>query len=128
MIKGVLAAIAGVLILFGVTYQTPLEALKDIPPTIKHIIEPLGGVRFDRAHFQSYGEFALMFEVVYYVLDSDYNRYMDIQQVINLALCAAFQEKNIEFAYPTRTLYITGQSDNSQPPKRQAHGLGGSPH
>ena len=31
---------------------------------------------------------------------------MDIQQDINLALCRAFRDKGIEFAYPTRTVYL----------------------
>ncbi len=67
-------------------------------------------VRFDRAHFQGYGNFALLFEVVYYVLDPDYNRYMDIQQAINLAIFQLFEERGIEFAYPTQTLYIGGET------------------
>jgi small-conductance mechanosensitive channel len=44
--------------------------------------------------------------VVYYVLDPDYNKYMDIQQGINLALLRAFRERGIAFAYPTRTLHV----------------------
>jgi len=101
---------------FGVTYETPLEKLREIPATVRRIIEPLEAVRFDRAHFQEYGDFSLNFEVVYYVLDSDYNRYMDIQQSINLTLYAAFEEKQIDFAYPTRTLYI----NNGDPQGRTA--------
>jgi len=31
---------------------------------------------------------------------------MDTQQAINLAIYKRFREKNIEFAYPTQTLYI----------------------
>ena len=94
----------------GVTYQTPLEKLKQIPATIREIIELQETVRFDRAHFQGYGDFALMFEVVYYVLDPDYNRYMDIQQAINLAIFQLFEEQGIKFAYPTQTLYIGGKT------------------
>ena len=97
----------------GVTYQTPLEKLKQIPATIREIIESQETVRFDRAHFQGYGDFALLFEVVYYVLDPDYNRYMDIQQAINLAIFLLFEEQGIKFAYPTQTLYIGGETASS---------------
>jgi len=31
---------------------------------------------------------------------------MDIQQAINLAICRGFAERGIEFAYPTRTVYL----------------------
>ncbi|MBU3982750.1 MAG: mechanosensitive ion channel [Proteobacteria bacterium] len=65
---------------------------------------------FDRAHFFSYGDFALIFEIVYYVLGSDYNKYMDIQQEINFAIKERFEAEHIEFAYPTQTLYVTKTS------------------
>jgi len=100
----------------GVTYQTPLEELKQIPASIREIIESQETVRFDRAHFQGYGNFALLFEVVYYVLDPDYNRYMDIQQAINLAIFQLFEERGIEFAYPTQTLYIGGETASGHRP------------
>jgi small-conductance mechanosensitive channel len=62
--------------------------------------------RFDRAHFKAFGDSSLNFEVVYYVLAPDYNVYMDLQQTINLELYRRFDEQGIEFAYPTRTLYV----------------------
>lgn len=90
-------------------YQTPVSKLKEIPEAIRKIIQAQARTRFDRAHFQGYGDFALNIEVVYYVLDPDYNRYMDIQQAINLGIYQLFEEKNIDFAYPTQTLYIDGK-------------------
>ena len=99
-----------VLFSIGVTYETPAEKLERIPDIIRRIIESEKIARFDRAHFQRYGDFALNFEVVYYVLDADYNRYMDIQEAINLAIFRSFQEEGIDFAYPTRTLHIAAKS------------------
>jgi small-conductance mechanosensitive channel len=92
----------------GVVYQTPPDALREIPPMIRAIIEGLEDTRFDRAHFKAFGDSAYLFEVVYYVLQPDYNLYMDIQQQINLAICEQFAERGIEIAYPTRTLFVAG--------------------
>ncbi len=92
---------------FGVIYQTTPGQLESIPPMVKEIIEGIARTRFDRAHFKSFGESSYDFEVVYYVQSPDYNIYMDIQQEINLKLCRAFAAGNIEFAYPTRTLYLS---------------------
>lgn len=64
--------------------------------------------RFDRARFTAYGDFALSFQVVYYVLSLDFNVYMDIQQGINLEIYRRVSEEGIELAYPTRTVYIHG--------------------
>ena len=90
----------------GVTYQTPRDKLQRIPGIIRAAVEAQEPVRFDRSHFQSYGDFALQFETVYYVLKPDYNIYMDIQQAINLQIYDAFEQEGIEFAYPTQTLFI----------------------
>ncbi len=94
----------------GVTYQTPLEKLTRIQSYIREIIESQDRARFDRAHFKEYGDFALIFEIVYYVRVPDYNAYMDTQQAINLAIFRRFQEEGIEFAYPTQSIYIHKES------------------
>jgi MscS family membrane protein len=91
---------------FGVVYETPLDKLKQIPQTVRTIIEGIEKTRFDRAHFKDYGDSALNFEVVYFVLVADFNVYMDIQQEINLRLFQAFEEAGIAFAYPTQEIIM----------------------
>ena len=90
----------------GVTYQTPPEKLETVPGIIREAIEGQDKTRFDRAHFSSFGDFALVFEVVYYMLEPDYNLMMDTQQAINLDLFRRFAEDGIEFAYPTQTIHL----------------------
>ena len=45
------------------------------------------------------------------MLDPDYALYMDIQQAINLGLRERFLAEGIEFAYPTRTVFLEGDAD-----------------
>lgn len=92
--------------MIGVLYQTPYEKVVSIPKILKQIIESKDLVRFDRAHFKEYGNFSLNFEIVYWVKNPDYNKYMDIQQAINFEIFQAFESEGIEFAYPTQTLYL----------------------
>jgi small-conductance mechanosensitive channel len=90
----------------GVTYETPLDKLRQIPGWLKAAVESQPQARFDRAHFKEYADFSLNFEIVYYVLSADFAVYMDTQQAINLAIFEKFAQEGVEFAYPTRTLYI----------------------
>lgn len=92
----------------GVTYETPYEELRAIPQIVRQVIEGQPQARFDRAHFKAYGDFSLVYEAVYHVATPDYNTYMDTQQAINLEIYRRFKERGIEFAYPTRTLYLRG--------------------
>jgi len=90
-----------------VTYQTPREKLIAIPGIIRAAVEANEPVRFDRSHFAKYADSSLMFETVYFVLSDDYNTYMDIQQRINFTIHERFEAEGIDFAYPTRTLFLT---------------------
>lgn len=90
----------------GITYQTPHDKLKDVATLLQKIIETHPNVRFDRAHFREFGDSALIFEVVYFLLNPDYNLYMDTQQAINLEVFRQFQSEGLAFAYPTRTLIL----------------------
>jgi len=103
-----------VLFAVGVTYQTPPEKLKRIPQWLREAVEAQANTRFDRAHFKEYGDSALAFEIVYYILSRDYNLFMDIQQAVNLAIFERFGREGVEFAYPTRTLYLQGSTGATQ--------------
>lgn len=94
----------------GVTYQTPREKLKQIPTIIREAVEAQDKTRFDRSHFMKYGDYALQFETVYYVLSPDYNIYMDIQQSIYFTIHERFEQEGIEFAYPTQTVFVAGET------------------
>lgn len=91
----------------GVEYQTPLEKMKEVPKIIEKSIKNIKDTVFDRAHFFRYGEFSLIYEIVYYVIGSDYNKYMNIQQEINFAIKEEFEKKKIEFAYLTHKFHVS---------------------
>jgi len=93
---------------FGINYGTPAEKVRQIGGMVKEIIQAVPDTRFDRAHFLSFDESQLTFEVVYFVLSADYNKYMDIQQEINLQLMAQLEQKQIRFAFPMRRVEFTG--------------------
>ena len=94
----------------GVTYQTPRHKLERIPTILREIIERQEHTRFDRAHFKTYGDSSLNFEAVYFVTVPEFVVAMNAQQAVNFEIYRRFEEEGLEFAYPTRTLYVVGQS------------------
>ncbi|MCM2303217.1 MAG: mechanosensitive ion channel family protein [Elusimicrobia bacterium] len=97
-----------VVLKFGLLYSTPEAALSEMPAAVRALVEKDKSLRFDRAHFSGLGESSLDFEVVYYILDADYNKHMDSQQRLLLELVADVRKRGLDFAYPTRTLFIDG--------------------
>lgn len=104
-----------VVCVIGVLYETTPEQLRAIPAMLREAVEAQGQVRLDRAHFKGFGDFSLNFELVYFVLSPDYNRYMDIQQAINLAIVDHFAAAGVGFAYPTQQIYLTSQARQGAP-------------
>ena len=90
----------------GVTYDTPQEKLARIPGLIQEIIESRENTRFDRSFFMVFGDSALNFETVYYMLVPDFQTYGETHHAINLEIFRKFAEEGIEFAYPTQTVYV----------------------
>jgi small-conductance mechanosensitive channel len=108
----------------GVTYDTPTEKLKKIPPMIKDIISRVEGAQIERVHFREFGDFALKFGISYFVQSADYTRFCDIQQQINFAIMEEFEREGIEMAYPTSTVYVKREAaaPNVAPLKKEATG------
>jgi len=79
----------------GLAPDTPADKLAKVPGMLRDAIEAQPQARFERAHFKEFGDSRLLFEAAYYVSDRDYNRYMDMQQAINLALYASLQSAGI---------------------------------
>ncbi len=104
----------------SVTYETPVEKLERIPGMIREIVQAQAPTRFDRSHFAKHAAASLDFETVYYVLSSDYNRYMDIQQAINLQIHREFTRAGIEFAYPTQKLFLARADVQPESPEQRA--------
>jgi small-conductance mechanosensitive channel len=110
-----------ILFTVGVLYQTPREKVARIPALIRESVESQENVRFDRAHFKEFADSSLNFEIVYFVLSREFGDYMNVQQAINLELLGKFEAENIEFAYPTRTLFLErGESWPASPEKEEA--------
>ena len=95
-----------ILFSLGVVYEASYEDLVKIPGLIKEIIDTEPKAKFGRAHFSSYGDFALNYDIVYFVLTPLFDDYMDIQQNVNLEIFKRFSEEGIEFAYPTRKVFL----------------------
>ncbi len=96
-----------VLFQIRVEYNTPISKIKKIPTILQKIIESADKTEFGRAHFQALDVSALVFEVVYFVQEADYNLYMDIQQSINLQIMEQFEKEKITFAQADHAFFAS---------------------
>ncbi len=91
----------------GVVYETQTKKMEMIPGIIRKNIEKEELAVVDRIHFSAFNDFSLDYEVVFFVNSRDYGVYMDINERILLDIKRDFEKEKIEFAYPTKTIYLT---------------------
>ncbi|MGE0789416.1 MAG: mechanosensitive ion channel family protein [Sandaracinaceae bacterium] len=94
----------------GVVYASAIDAIRRAPSLLKEAVDEVDGVRFDRAHFKGFGASSLDFEIVWFVLSPDYNVYMDKQQAILLGMLERFRANDLDFAFPSRSIYVAPES------------------
>jgi small-conductance mechanosensitive channel len=86
-------------------YNTTATKCRLALKIIKEAISTTDHADFERAHFYGFGESALLYEIIYHVEGADYKRYMDVQQSINFKIKRAFEQADINMAYPTQVVY-----------------------
>lgn len=89
-----------------VPYGTATDTLAQLPEDVSAQIKAQPDTRFDRAHIARFGDWALEIEAVYYVMSADYNRFMDIQQEINLGILRAFEARGVDLQPVERAVHL----------------------
>lgn len=93
-------------ITIGVSYDTPKETLRKIPQMIESIIEGIEKTKFDRCRLNSFGDSAINFKVIYFVDTISFAILDEKKEDLNYAILEKFEEENIEFPFPTRTVHL----------------------
>lgn len=88
----------------GVIYQTPPEVAATIPDMLHKIVDQNGG-RFVRAGFINFGASSLDFELEFDVFSWEWDEIYKIRHKVGLDILRQFNERGLEFAYPTQTSF-----------------------
>ena len=101
-----------------VTYDTTPEKVEEAVAIIKRVLaEPQIVSAFDmekfppRVSFDEFNADSLNIRVFYWFTPPDYWAYLEHAQQVNLRLLSEFADAGIEFAFPTRTLYLAGDAN-----------------
>jgi len=81
-----------------------LEIIKDV---LAHVPEVTGDPdRPPRVYFSEFNDWALNIYMSYWVKPADYWLYYEVNERVNLEIMKRFEAENIEFAFPSQTLYV----------------------
>jgi small-conductance mechanosensitive channel len=107
-----------------ITYDTPRQKIEQAVQILRDILEEDGirepihavidGSEFPpRVYFNDYNADSLNLFLIYWYVPPAYWDYADHAQRLNLRILEEFEKAGIEFAFPTRTVYVAGD------PKRE---------
>ena len=94
----------------GIIYETDFDKLKRVQNILKEIVKSNPKTEYIRAIFTNFGDFSLDFELTYNVLSPDYETLTEINHEIRLKIFETFENEDLQFAYPTRTIHINKNS------------------
>lgn len=84
-----------------VAYETPHQAIEMVPVLVQRSVQAVAGTRFVSCLLMEIGEYALEFELVYFIANRD-GLVASATDAVNRGILARFTESGIGFAYPTR--------------------------
>jgi MscS family membrane protein len=92
-----------------ITYDTPPDKVEKAVAIIKEILDDHEGLRPDfppRVYFNGFNDWSLNIMVIAWYHPADYWAMQEWQQRICLEILRRFNAEGIEFAFPSRTLYL----------------------
>jgi small-conductance mechanosensitive channel len=90
---------------FGLIYQTDTKTLAVVPEMVRAIVEQDNRAKLVRCAFLAFGASSLDFETIFDVPSADPNEVAAVRSAVGLDILRAFNERGIEFAYPTQTAF-----------------------
>ncbi|MFM1748353.1 MAG: hypothetical protein RLZZ188_2019, partial [Verrucomicrobiota bacterium] len=94
----------------GLTYSSRPEQLEAIVADIRALLlaRPEVEPREVHVYFREFGASSLDLWLAYELSEADFGRSLEIKQEINLAIMRAVEARGLAFAFPTRTVELSG--------------------
>lgn len=108
----------------GLTYNTPPGKVEQAMQILRELLEDHRGQPADeppRVLFENYGDSALVLLVQYHFEPADYWQALEFDSEINLEIKRRFDEAGIDFAFPSRSVYLHAGDEDFTLSRRVSH-------
>ncbi|MDY2586835.1 mechanosensitive ion channel family protein [Winogradskyella aquimaris] len=104
----------------GLRYETSTHQMRYILVELRNILyaHPKVDRNPARVRFIGYGSDALNVELYAYILSSDYNEFLAVQEDINLRIAEVIESSGSGFAFPSQTVYLSKDQGMSESKKK----------
>lgn len=90
-----------------------IEQIKKIVKEIKTVLCAKDYVKEDTVYvgFNTISSYSNDITIFFYVTETDYNKYLDLKQEINLEILKILEKENVSLAFPTETIHVKNIDD-----------------
>jgi len=98
----------------GVTYETTADQMDALVEKIRDMLRNSADVDQDffLVNFTGFGASSLDILVYYFTRTTEWARYLQVRQEINLAIMRLVEESGLSIAFPTRTVYVKSEGES----------------
>jgi len=97
----------------GVTYNTSYEKLEKALEILRSVLKNHASTEKYWVYFKEYADYSLNILVAHWCKYTEYEQFLQATEEINLEIKKQFEENQIEFAFPTQSIYL----ENAEKPK-----------
>lgn len=92
----------------GLTYDTPVEKLKQAIAGIEQVLKGHIGVdqEFSMVKFDEFEDSSLSIFLYYFTKSTHWTEYLQVRQEVNLQIMQLLESLGLAFAFPTRTVHL----------------------
>ncbi|HEC63233.1 MAG TPA: mechanosensitive ion channel family protein [Candidatus Acetothermia bacterium] len=92
----------------GITYDTPYEKIQEALAILREILGNHPSTAKYWVYFKEFGPYSLNILVIHWCKYTDYQKFLEATEEINLEIRRRFEEAGISFAFPTQTVEVRG--------------------
>jgi len=92
----------------GITYKTTPQQMQQAIAAIEELLKKHVGIdqEFSLVKFDNFEDSSLSIFLYYFTKSTHWDEYLQIRQEVNLEIMHALEKLNLEFAFPSRSLYL----------------------
>ena len=95
-------------ITIGVTYDATAAKMKQLVDSLRKMLEEDEMAEHNGAnvHFSTFGDSSLNVEMLFFIRTTDYSKFLQSRQDLNLKIMCVVEELELDFAFPSTTVYL----------------------
>jgi len=98
----------------GITYSTSAEQMNQAITNIETLLKNHIGVdqTFSLVKFDNFEDSSLSIFLYYFTKSTHWDEYLQVRQEVNLQIMQALEQLNLEFAFPSRSVYLHDMNES----------------